>query len=132
MFSTLVTIWSIFLPRFYSCGPLDAQVTLRTRDPYKPIVLALLNAHLDLLVNKDRGQILVVEADEVVPVTVEYREHEYEQQRPMHEQIAVAFDLTAVLGVNVDLVGVEGDRREAEEHGGSKGEGVCVRGRPIF
>lgn len=75
---------------------------------------------------------MVVQADEVVPVAVERREHEYEQQRPVNEQIAVAFDLTAMLGINVNFVGVEGYRREAEEHGWGEYEGLCVRGCPIF
>lgn len=75
---------------------------------------------------------MVVEADEVEPMAVEYREHEHEQQRPVNEKVAIAFDLTAVLGVNVNFVGVEGYCREAEEHGWGEGEGLCVTGCAVL
>lgn len=112
---------------FYNGGPLDAQVLVRTYDPHSPLTLfCLLKAHLDLFVDKDWSQIAVRQVPDREPMIGEDGEHHDQEQGPVDEQIAIALNLAAVLALEMDSVGVEGERREAEECCASESEGLRV------
>jgi hypothetical protein len=42
-------------------------------------------------------------------------QHEYQRERAMYEQIAMAFDISGMIAVEVDEMGVERERGEAEK-----------------
>ena len=67
---------------------------------------------------------------ERLEVASDESEHEGQRQRAVDEQIAVAFDVATVLGVEMDSVGVPREGGVAEEEGGRGCEGVRELGVP--
>jgi hypothetical protein len=59
-----------------------------------------------------------------VHVMLDGLQHEYERQRAMDQQIAVAFDVSSVAWVEVYKMSVEGKSGEAEKKGAIRGEGM--------
>jgi hypothetical protein len=51
-------------------------------------------------------------------------QHEYEREGAMDQQIAVAFDVTSVVWVEVYKMSVEGKSGEAEKKGAIRGQGM--------
>lgn len=123
-------------------GPFYTQPAVRSFHPDMPLASAVLPStslpYTDpkTLIDVDRRQIAVVNGfnggwwlsgedgfDQGLP---QGGTQEREEQGPMDQCFAVAFDLAAVLAVEVDEMSVEGEGAEAEEEGwgGTDGEGV--------
>lgn len=101
----------------------DAKTVVTPCYPNRPLAFsALRQTDLDLLVDVDGRQVAIFKVAHSQAVFGEHRKHHDQQQRPVNKNIAVAFNLAAVLAIEMDLVGVESKRGEAEELSGAESE----------
>ena len=126
---SIIAVNEVLLSVLNRSTPPNSHAPLRRLRPHlKPILPTLPCTQLHRLRTVQRRQVPVIYTrDRLSPWlnVVIYEEcEEREGEGPVEEEVAMPLDLAAVLRIEVDGVGVEGEGGVAEEEGGGWGEGV--------